>query len=114
MYNSGRDTWAPELLPRRPDLNMGQVERYPHDLYRARPEFVCSVSRDFAERRRRLGADQTAAAAADHAADQAPYQGADARNDGADEGSADRPHTGPDGRRRPGLAQGRLQQSTDQ
>jgi pimeloyl-ACP methyl ester carboxylesterase len=22
MYNSGRDVWAPELLPRRPDLNM--------------------------------------------------------------------------------------------
>src|SRR4029077_19171858 len=37
MYNSGRDTWAPELLPRRPDLNMGQVERYLHDLYRAQP-----------------------------------------------------------------------------
>ena len=24
MYNSGRDVWAPELLARRPDLNMGQ------------------------------------------------------------------------------------------
>ena len=48
MYNSGRDVWAPELLPRRPDLNMGQVERYLHDLYRARPEFVYSVSREFA------------------------------------------------------------------
>jgi hypothetical protein len=31
-----------------PDLNLGQVERYLHDLYRARPEFVYSVSRDFA------------------------------------------------------------------
>jgi pimeloyl-ACP methyl ester carboxylesterase len=48
MYNSGRDVWAPELLPRRPDINMGQVERYLHDLYRARPEFVYSVSWDFA------------------------------------------------------------------
>ena len=48
MYNSGRDVWAPELLPRRSDLNMGQVERYLHDLYRERPEFVYSVSRDFA------------------------------------------------------------------
>jgi hypothetical protein len=48
MYNSGRDVWAPELLPRRPDINMEQVERFLHDLYRARPEFVYSVSRDFA------------------------------------------------------------------
>ena len=35
MYNSGRDVWAPELLPRRPDLNMAQVQRYLHALYRA-------------------------------------------------------------------------------
>ncbi len=48
MYNSGRDVWAPELLARRPDLNMAQVEKYLHDLYRARPDFVYSVSRDFA------------------------------------------------------------------
>jgi hypothetical protein len=48
MYNSGRDGWAPELLPRRPDINMGQVERFLHNLYRARPEFVYNVSWDFA------------------------------------------------------------------
>src|ERR1700744_70481 len=48
MFNSGRDVWAPELLPRRPDLNLGQVERYLHDLYRVRPEFVYSVSQEFA------------------------------------------------------------------
>src|SRR5687768_6829063 len=48
MFNSGRDVWAPELLPKRPDLNMAQVERYLHDLYRARPEFVYSVTKDFA------------------------------------------------------------------
>src|SRR3984885_10383877 len=48
MYNSGRDVWAPELLSRRPDLNMGQVERYLHDLYRVRPEFVYSVARALA------------------------------------------------------------------
>ena len=39
---------SPELLPRRPDLTMEQVERYLHDLYRVRPEFVYSVSPDFA------------------------------------------------------------------
>ena len=48
MFNSGRDVWAPELLARRPDFNMGQVERYLHDLYRVRPEFVYSVSPEFA------------------------------------------------------------------
>ena len=48
MFNSGRNTWAPELLARRPDLDMGQVERYLHGLYRKRPEFVYSVSKDFA------------------------------------------------------------------
>ena len=47
MHNSGRDVWAPELLARRPDLNMAQVEKYLHDLYRVRPDFLYSVSRDF-------------------------------------------------------------------
>jgi pimeloyl-ACP methyl ester carboxylesterase len=48
MYNSGRDVWAPELLARRPDLTMAQVKAYLHNLYRSRPDFVYSVSRDFA------------------------------------------------------------------
>src|SRR6202023_1186700 len=47
MYNSGRDVWAPELLAGRPDLTMAQVEAYLHDLYRVRPDFLYSVSRDF-------------------------------------------------------------------
>jgi len=48
MFNAGRDVWAPELLARRPDLTMAQVEPYLHALYRAQPEFVYSVSPDFA------------------------------------------------------------------
>ena len=48
MYRSGRDVWAPELLARRTDLDMAMVERYLHNLYRVRPDFVYSVSRDFA------------------------------------------------------------------
>ena len=48
MYRSGRDVWAPELLARRPDLNMAQIEAYLHNLYRAQPDFVYSVSRAFA------------------------------------------------------------------
>jgi pimeloyl-ACP methyl ester carboxylesterase len=47
MYNSGRDNWAPELLARRPDQTIAQVEKYLHNLYRVRPDFVYSVSRDF-------------------------------------------------------------------
>jgi pimeloyl-ACP methyl ester carboxylesterase len=47
MYNSGKDVWAPELLPRRPDLNMAMVDKYLHDLYRVQPDFLYSVSRDF-------------------------------------------------------------------
>jgi pimeloyl-ACP methyl ester carboxylesterase len=47
MFNSGRDVWAPELLARRPDVTMATIEAYLHNLYRVRPDFVYSVSRDF-------------------------------------------------------------------
>jgi len=47
MYDSGRDVWAPELLARRPDLTMATIESYLHNLYRAYPDFVYSVSREF-------------------------------------------------------------------
>jgi pimeloyl-ACP methyl ester carboxylesterase len=49
MYDSGRDVWAKELLGRRPDVSMATIEQYLHDLYRVRPDFVYSVSRDFAK-----------------------------------------------------------------
>jgi pimeloyl-ACP methyl ester carboxylesterase len=48
MYNSGRDGWAKEFLTRRPDVTMATIEKYLHSLYRVRPDFVYSVSRDFA------------------------------------------------------------------
>ena len=47
MYNSGRDTWAPELRAKRPDVTMETIEAYLHNLYRVQPDFVYSVSRDF-------------------------------------------------------------------
>ena len=50
MYNAGKDVWAPEFMKRRPDVALAEIERYLHALYRARPEFVYSVSRDFARR----------------------------------------------------------------
>jgi pimeloyl-ACP methyl ester carboxylesterase len=48
MYNGGRNTWAPALLARRPDLTMETIEAYLHNLFRVQPDFVYSVSRDFA------------------------------------------------------------------
>ncbi len=47
MYDMGRDLWGPELCSRRSDVTMEIVERQQHNLYRLRPEFVYSVSRDF-------------------------------------------------------------------
>jgi len=48
MYNSGRDMWAPEFRKRQPNVSMETIEEYLHNLYRVRPDFVYSVSRDFA------------------------------------------------------------------
>jgi pimeloyl-ACP methyl ester carboxylesterase len=49
MYESGRDNWAKDLRARRPDVSMETIEKYLHNLYRTRPDFVYSVSRDFAK-----------------------------------------------------------------
>jgi pimeloyl-ACP methyl ester carboxylesterase len=49
MYDAGRDVWAKEFLGRRPDVSMATIEQYLHNLYRVRPDFVYSVSRDFAK-----------------------------------------------------------------
>jgi pimeloyl-ACP methyl ester carboxylesterase len=49
MYDSGRDNWAKELRARRPDVSMEIIEKYLHNLYRVQPDFVYSVSRDFAK-----------------------------------------------------------------
>jgi pimeloyl-ACP methyl ester carboxylesterase len=47
MYNGGREVWAREFRVRRPEVSMETIERYLHNLYRARPDFVYSVSREF-------------------------------------------------------------------
>ena len=49
MYNSGKGVWAKEFRERRPDVSMATIEAYLHSLYRVRPHFVYSVSRDFAK-----------------------------------------------------------------
>src|SRR5215470_3598058 len=49
MYNAGRDVWAKEFREGRRDVPMETIEKYLHNLYRVRPDFVYSVSRDFAK-----------------------------------------------------------------
>ena len=47
MYDSGHDSWGPELCAQRTGLTMETVDKYLHNLYRVDPDFVYSVSRDF-------------------------------------------------------------------
>ena len=47
MYDTSRDGWAKEFRARRPDVSMETIEKYLDDLYRVRPDFVYSVSREF-------------------------------------------------------------------
>jgi pimeloyl-ACP methyl ester carboxylesterase len=47
MWNLSKDVWAKEFLGRRPDVSMETIEKYLHNLYRVRPDFVYSVSREF-------------------------------------------------------------------
>jgi pimeloyl-ACP methyl ester carboxylesterase len=49
MYDAGKTAWARELRERRSDVALETIEQYLHNLYRARPDFVYSVSRDFAK-----------------------------------------------------------------
>jgi pimeloyl-ACP methyl ester carboxylesterase len=48
MYDAGKTVWAKELRERG-DFSMETIEKYLHNLYRVRPDFVYSVSRDFAK-----------------------------------------------------------------
>jgi hypothetical protein len=49
MYDAGKTVWARELRERRSAVSMETIEKYLHKLYRERPDFVYSVSRDFAK-----------------------------------------------------------------
>src|SRR5262249_6825031 len=49
MYDSGKNAWAKELLERRGDVSTATIDQYLHNLYRVQPDFVYSVSRDFAK-----------------------------------------------------------------
>ncbi len=48
MVEHGRDGWGSGICAERADVTTEIVERYLHNLYRVRPDFVYSVSRDFA------------------------------------------------------------------
>jgi pimeloyl-ACP methyl ester carboxylesterase len=48
MYDLSRDVWAKDFRGRRPDVSMETIEKYLHNLYRVRPDFAYSVSREFA------------------------------------------------------------------
>ena len=47
MYELSRDVWGKEFRTRQPDVPMETIEKYLHNLYRVRPDFVYSVSREF-------------------------------------------------------------------
>jgi pimeloyl-ACP methyl ester carboxylesterase len=47
MYDTSLDVWAKDFRTKRPDVSMETVEKYLHNLYRVRPDFVYSVSREF-------------------------------------------------------------------
>jgi hypothetical protein len=47
MYDLSRDVWAKEFRARQPQVSMETIEKYLHNLYRVRPDFVYSVSREF-------------------------------------------------------------------
>src|SRR5258706_403403 len=48
IYDLSRDVWAKEFRAKRPDVSMETIEKYLHNLYRVRPDFVYSGSPEFA------------------------------------------------------------------
>ena len=47
FYNNNMSGWGPKLCARRPDITMAMVESFLGRMYRANPDFVLTVSRDF-------------------------------------------------------------------
>jgi pimeloyl-ACP methyl ester carboxylesterase len=46
-YNNNMKGWGPELCARRPDITIAMVDAFLTNMYRARADFVYTVSRDF-------------------------------------------------------------------
>ena len=47
FYNNNMTGWGPKLCARRPDITMPKVEAFLNKMYRANPDFVLTVSREF-------------------------------------------------------------------
>ena len=47
LYDSSLAGWGPELLKRRPDVTMATVEKFLTKMFRDKPDFVFTVTRDF-------------------------------------------------------------------
>ncbi len=46
-YDNNMTGWGPELVKRRPDITMQMVDRFLTKMYRDKPDFVWTVTRDF-------------------------------------------------------------------
>src|SRR3984885_10547458 len=47
FYDTNMKGWGPELVKRRPDITMEMVDKFLTKMYRANPDFVFTVTRDF-------------------------------------------------------------------
>jgi pimeloyl-ACP methyl ester carboxylesterase len=47
LYDSGMTAWAPDLVKRRPDLTMAEVDKFVTRMFRTNADFVFTVTRDF-------------------------------------------------------------------
>src|SRR4030095_14995557 len=47
FYDNNMTGWGPELVKRRPDITMQTVDKYLTRMYRTKPDFVFTVTRDF-------------------------------------------------------------------
>lgn len=47
FWNNNMTNWGPALCERRPEITMDMVQGHLHSLYRTRPDFVFSVTREF-------------------------------------------------------------------
>ena len=47
FYDNNMKGWGPELVKRRPDITMEQVQKFLTRMYRTNPDFVFTVTRDF-------------------------------------------------------------------
>jgi hypothetical protein len=47
FYDNNMKGWGPELIKRRPEISMDEVDKFLTRMYRTDPDFVFTVSRDF-------------------------------------------------------------------